>query len=124
MPLSRKSWIDVEVSDDKIIPKVRNGVKLGEGDGTVALISLGALCVEGWKRRWNPANMSVVTYELPHRPQLSIPRGGATTGDHVDILGSTGVSEVILKVAAGVGDEIQSQYTSQIREYAAQMQWD
>ncbi|KAF8518206.1 phospholipid:diacylglycerol acyltransferase [Gautieria morchelliformis] len=125
MPLSRKSWIDIEVSSDTSIPKVKNGVRTGEGDGTVALISLGGICVEGWKRsRWNPANISVITYELPHSPQANIPRGGATTGDHVDILGSTGVSEIILKVATGAGDEIQPRYVSRIREYAAQMQWD
>jgi len=45
--------------------QVRNGVKLGEGDGTVSLLSLGAMCVEGWKRkRWNPAGIKVVTVEV------------------------------------------------------------
>jgi len=125
MPLSRKSWIDVDVTDEKAVPKTKNGVRVGEGDGTVALISLGALCVEGWKRpRWNPANISVITYELPHLPQANIPRGGATTSDHVDILGSTRLNEVILKVATGVGHEIEPQYVSPIREYAAKMNWD
>ncbi|KAF8589534.1 phospholipid/diacylglycerol acyltransferase [Ramaria rubella] len=125
MPLSRKSWIDIEVSDEKAIPKIKNGVRIGEGDGTVALVSLGAMCVEGWKRpRWNPATIPIITHELPHLPQMNIPRGGATTSDHVDILGSIGVNEVILKVATGVGHEIQSQFVSRIREYAAQMEWD
>ena len=46
-------------------PKILNGVKMGEGDGTVSLLSLGAMCVEGWKRkRWNPAGMKVVTVEV------------------------------------------------------------
>lgn len=46
-------------------PKVINGVKMGEGDGTVSLLSLGAMCVEGWQRkRWNPAGMKVVTVEV------------------------------------------------------------
>jgi phospholipid:diacylglycerol acyltransferase len=46
-------------------PKITNGVKMGEGDGTVSLLSLGAMCVEGWKRqRWNPAGMKVVTVEV------------------------------------------------------------
>jgi hypothetical protein len=45
--------------------QVRNGVKLGEGDGTVSLLSLGAMCVEGWKReRWNPAGIKVITVEV------------------------------------------------------------
>lgn len=45
--------------------QVRNGVKMGEGDGTVSLLSLGAMCVEGWKReRWNPGGVRVVTVEV------------------------------------------------------------
>ena len=39
---------------------------MGEGDGTVSLLSLGAMCVEGWKRkRWNPAGIKVITVEVP-----------------------------------------------------------
>ena len=65
MPLSRKSWIDAEFTDMGVTPKVLNGVKMGEGDGTVSLLSLGAMCVDGWKRkRWNPAGMKVVTIEV------------------------------------------------------------
>jgi len=38
---------------------------MGEGDGTVSLISLGAMCVEGWKRkRWNPAGINITTIEV------------------------------------------------------------
>jgi phospholipid:diacylglycerol acyltransferase len=45
--------------------QVRNGVKFGEGDGTVSLLSLGAMCVEGWKRkRWNPAGIKITTVEV------------------------------------------------------------
>lgn len=44
---------------------MQNGVKMGEGDGTVSLISLGAMCVEGWKRkRWNPAGIKITTIEV------------------------------------------------------------
>ena len=40
-------------------------MRIGEGDGTVNLLSLGAMCVEGWKRkRWNPAGIEVVTVEV------------------------------------------------------------
>ncbi|KAF8639548.1 hypothetical protein AX17_001453 [Amanita inopinata Kibby_2008] len=125
LPLSRRNWIDAEYTNENSSPKVRNGVKMGEGDGTVSLLSLGAMCVEGWKRRrWNPAGIKVTTVELPHQPILSIPRGGANTSDHVDILGSTGLNEIILKVATGVGDEIQDEFVSDIREYAKRIQWD
>jgi len=64
-PLSRTSWIDAAYTDESLSPKVRNGVKMGEGDGTVSLLSLGAMCVEGWKRkRWNPAGIKVTTVEV------------------------------------------------------------
>ncbi|KAF7980834.1 hypothetical protein HWV62_36468 [Athelia sp. TMB] len=125
LPLARNSWIDAEYTDDGTLPKVRNGVKFGDGDGTVSLLSLGAMCVEGWKRpRWNPAGIPVTTIELPHRPVPNMPRGGANTSDHVDILGSTALSEIILKVAAGVGDEIEDSFVSDIREYAKKVKWD
>lgn len=62
--------------------------------------------------------------QLPHRPVLSLPRGGANTSEHVDVLGSTGVNEIILKVATGVGHEITDSFVSDIRAYAAKMQWD
>lgn len=65
MPMARSSHIDSEYTNESISPKVINGVKMGEGDGTVNLLSLGAMCVEGWKRkRWNPAGMRVTTVEV------------------------------------------------------------
>ncbi|KAJ7350385.1 hypothetical protein DFH08DRAFT_861251 [Mycena albidolilacea] len=117
MPLLRKSWIDAEYTDETLYPRIRNGVKLGEGDGTVSLVSLGAMCVEGWTRkRWNPAGIKITTFELPHRPVPSIPRGGANT--------TTGFNEIIFKVAIGVGDEITDSFVSDMREYTCKMQWD
>jgi hypothetical protein len=62
--------------------------------------------------------------QLPHLPTPTIPRGGANTSDHVDILGSTGLNELILRVAAGDGDNIQDTYVSNIRDYVKKMQWD
>ena len=65
LPHSRKSWIDSAYTSETTLPKVRNGVKMGEGDGTVSLLSLGAMCVEGWKReRWNPAGIKIKTIEV------------------------------------------------------------
>ncbi|KAG6857717.1 hypothetical protein H0H87_004133 [Tephrocybe sp. NHM501043] len=125
LPPAKQTWIDSAFTNDTTTPKVRNGVKMGEGDGTVSLLSLGAMCVEGWKRpRWNPAGIKIVTVELPHRPISSIPRGGANTSDHVDILGSTGLNEIILKVATGIGHEITDNYVSNIRDYAHRIEWD
>ncbi|KAF9268724.1 Lecithin:cholesterol acyltransferase [Marasmius fiardii PR-910] len=125
LPLMRKTWMDAEYTDDTATPKVRNGVRFGEGDGTVSLLSLGAMCVEGWKRpRWNPAAINITTVELPHRPLPSLPRGGANTSEHVDILGSTALNEIIVKVATGAGSEIEESYVSNIREYAQKIRWD
>lgn len=124
---------------------MRNGVKIGEGDGTVSLLSLGAMCVEGWKRQqWNPAGIKITTVEvspdhtffiraasahlptnqLPHQPLASIPRGGANTSDHIDILGSMRLNEIVLQVALGVGHEVEDEFVSKIRDYAARIEWD
>ncbi|KAG1721421.1 Lecithin:cholesterol acyltransferase-domain-containing protein [Suillus lakei] len=122
---SRTSWIDADYTHETTKPKVRNGVKMGEGDGTVSLLSLGAMCVEGWKRpRWNPGGIKVTTVELPHQPAPNIPRGGANTSDHVDILGSTGLNELILKVATGAGHEVEDRFVSRIREFSRRVRWD
>lgn len=43
---------------------------------------------------------------------------------HIDILGSTRLNEIILKVATGAGHEIQDSFVSRIREYAAKIDWD
>lgn len=45
-------------------------------DGTVSLLSLGAMCAEGWKRDlYNPANIPVITHEIKHEPAAFDPRG-------------------------------------------------
>ena len=62
--------------------------------------------------------------QLPHQPVPSIPRGGANTSDHVDILGSSGLNDIIVKVATGVGDEVEDRFVSNIREYASRIRWD
>ncbi|KAG1901020.1 Lecithin:cholesterol acyltransferase-domain-containing protein [Suillus fuscotomentosus] len=116
---SRANWIDADYTQETTTPK------MGEGDGTVSLLSLGAMCVEGWQRpRWNPGGIKVTTVELPHQPAPNIPRGGANTSDHVDILGSTGLNELILKVATGVGHEVEDRFVSRIREFAQRVRWD
>ncbi|EPS98702.1 hypothetical protein FOMPIDRAFT_60813 [Fomitopsis schrenkii] len=125
LPLLLRSQIDAEYTDEREFPRVLNGVRVGEGDGTVNLLSLGAMCVEGWKhKRWNPAGIEVVTVELPHEPSPTIPRGGGTTADHVDILGSTALNEIILRVATGAGDQIHDSFVSKIREYVKKIEWD
>ena len=89
------------------------------------------MCVEGWKRkRWNPAGIKVVTYEarvyivrvkltldfefpqMAHKPEEFDLRGGATTADHIDILGSSALNGILLRVAAGDSDGIEDHFVS------------
>lgn len=51
-----------------------SGVQLSpDGDGTVPLLSLGALCAGGWKtKRLNPADMEVVVREYPNKPEQGL----------------------------------------------------
>lgn len=76
-PTARMSWIDNAVHKENALPKVRSGCKMGDGDGTVSLLSLGAMCQEGWKYpNWNPAGIKVITHELNHEPEAMDLRGG------------------------------------------------
>ena len=60
---------------------VDHGVIMGEGDGTVPLLSNGYMCAKGWKlKRFNPAGVKVTVYEMPHEPDRFSPRGGPNTG--------------------------------------------
>ncbi|PHH52534.1 Phospholipid:diacylglycerol acyltransferase, partial [Ceratocystis fimbriata CBS 114723] len=96
--------IDTSVTENHI----DHGVIMGEGDGTVNLLSTGYMCNKGWKMpRYNPAGAKVTVVELPHNPETFNLRGGSTTADHVDILGSQPLNKLLLRVAAGKGDEIQ-----------------
>lgn len=80
------------------------------------------MCSRGWKiKRYNPANISVVAYEMPHEPDRFDPRGGPNTGDHVDILGRRELNDLILRVAGGKGHLIKERIVSDIKEYAAKV---
>lgn len=69
-------------------------------------------------KRYNPAGAKIIVREMAHEPDRFSPRGGPNTGDHVDILGRTSLNELILKIAAGQGDEIQDEVVSNIMDYA------
>jgi phospholipid:diacylglycerol acyltransferase len=102
---------------------VDRGVLMGEGDGTVSLMSMGYMCSKGWKmKRYNPSGAKVTVFEMPHEPDRFNPRGGPNTADHVDILGRVSLNELILKVAGGKGDEIKDEIHSNILEYADKIQ--
>lgn len=81
-PLSKLNvTLDTAISDGD----VDHGVVLGEGDGTVNLLSSGYMCTKGWKlKRFNPAGVKITTYEMPHEPDRFSPRGGPNTGKLLD----------------------------------------
>jgi phospholipid:diacylglycerol acyltransferase len=68
--------------------------------------------------RYNPAGVKVKVYEMPHEPERFSPRGGPNTGDHVDILGRQSLNDLILRIAAGKGDEVGENVVSDIKTYA------
>ncbi len=115
-PLSALNYtIDVGLNQDNI----DHGVIMGEGDGTVNLMSVGYMCNRGWKmHRYNPAGVEVKVYEMPHEPDRFSARGGPNTGDHVDILGRQSLNDMILRVAAGKGEAIERNVESDIETYA------
>ncbi|KIW28718.1 uncharacterized protein PV07_08356 [Cladophialophora immunda] len=100
------------------VGSVDHGVVFGEGDGTVNLLSTGYMCAKGWReiKRYNPANIKITTFEMPHEPDRFSPRGGPNTGDHVDILGRSSLNDLILRVAGGKGENIEENYESRIWE--------
>ncbi|KAK2770844.1 phospholipid:diacylglycerol acyltransferase [Colletotrichum kahawae] len=99
--------------------QVDHGVVMGEGDGTVNLISTGYMCNRGWNyKRYNPAGSKVTVVEMEHEPERFNPRGGPKTADHVDILGRQHLNELILRIAAGKGNTISDYVVSNILEYA------
>lgn len=133
-PLS-KNHVMIDTAATFPEPGVDHGVVMGEGDGTVNLLSSGYMCAKGWRmKRYNPAGVKVVSYEMPHEPDRFSPRGGPNTGksyaqydptstltvlgDHVDILGRSSLNDLILRVAGGKGDQIEDTIYSSIREYA------
>lgn len=98
-------------------------VYFAEGDGTVSLLTH-SICHEWQKNdsRFNPANIEVKVVEIKHEPDRFDIRGGAKTADHVDILGSAELNELILKVAAGKGHTIENRYMSFLKDYVAKME--
>lgn len=110
--------IDTTLTDGTI----DHGVIMGEGDGTVNLMSTGYMCNKGWHmKRYNPGNAKITVVEMPHEPEAWNPRGGPKTADHVDILGRQNLNELVLRVAAGKGSTITDYVVSNIHEYAAKV---
>ena len=106
---------------------VDGGVRMGDGDGTVNLVSLGALCARGWRApTLNPSRARVVTREAVHEP-LSLlaagldPRGGPRSADHVDVLAHEDVLSDVVAIVTGGGGQLEDRYASNVRDVAARM---
>lgn len=98
-------------------------VVFGDGDGTVSLLTH-TVC-HLWQREktiYNPGNVEVKVVEIKHEPDRFDIRGGAKTAEHVDILGSAELNELVLKVAAGKGDSIENRYYSKLRDIVSGLQ--
>lgn len=99
-----------------IDPEAVDPVYFGDGDGTVSLLTHSACHI--WQRnntRFNPGNIPVTIVEIKHEPDRFDIRGGAKTAEHVDILGSAELNELVLKVTAGKGDSIENRYISELK---------
>lgn len=118
-------FIDADINiDNKAVP-IRSGVKIGEGDGTVSLMSLGFMCSKGWKHpRYNPAGIPVYTREIRHEPTALDIRGGPKTADHIDVLGGTELNEAIIKIVSGRSDLFEEQIHSPIQQYVEKVDLD
>ncbi|KAI1090529.1 LACT-domain-containing protein [Rostrohypoxylon terebratum] len=111
--------LNITIDTGLIVDDIDHGVIMGEGDGTVNLLSTGYMCSKGWRmKRYNPAGAKVTVVEMPHEPDRFNPRGGPNTADHVDILGRQTLNELILRVAAGKGYMIDDYIFSNIKDYA------
>ncbi|KAI4864514.1 LACT-domain-containing protein [Hypoxylon rubiginosum] len=111
--------LNVTIDTGLTVDEIDHGVIMGEGDGTVNLLSTGYMCSKGWHmKRYNPAGVQITVVEMPHEPERFNPRGGPNTADHVDILGRQNLNELVLRVVAGKGYMIEDNIISNIREYA------
>lgn len=102
----------------------KDTVVMGDGDGTVSLLSH-TMC-HRWKEPGlvhNPGNMEVKIVEIRHEPERFDMRGGSKTAEHVDILGSTELNELIIKVVSGREDEIEERVILQLPQFIKAMDW-
>ncbi|KAI8627566.1 LACT-domain-containing protein [Xylariaceae sp. FL1651] len=115
--------LNITIDTGLTVDDIDHGVVMGEGDGTVNLLSTGYMCSKGWRlKRYNPAGAKITVIEMPHEPERFNPRGGPNTADHVDILGRQNLNELLLRVAAGKGEHIEDYIVSNIRKYADRVQ--
>jgi phospholipid:diacylglycerol acyltransferase len=86
---------------------VEYGRVVGDGDGTVPLVSLGYMCQSGWRhlRALNPGSAETTVREYVDRSvsvlQDRSGRGGDGSAKHVEMLGNSEIIGDVLHIAAG-----------------------
>lgn len=105
------------------------GIYHVDGDGTVPLISLGYMGVEGWvkHKHLNPFGVKSIVREYPDEASnlRMTDRSGPKSGDHVDILGNHEMTTDILRIVANIPSSdplnipLGNRIISNVREIAA-----
>lgn len=95
--------IDIQVNNQS--SNITRGIRYSDGDGTIPLVSLGWMCMHGWRNNpiLNPSDIPIVTKEYKHEPingVFSGLRGGPKTSEHVDILGNFEMTLDILRIVS------------------------
>ncbi|OWB57213.1 hypothetical protein B5S28_g3146 [[Candida] boidinii] len=105
-----------------------DSVLFSDGDGTVSLMTH-AMCHKwaqgnddpNFHNIYNPGNSKVTIVEIKHQPDRYDIRGGAKTAEHVDILGSAPLNELLLRVASGHGDTINNTFHTPLKDIIANL---
>jgi phospholipid:diacylglycerol acyltransferase len=109
--------IDTSLNDEE---RVKNGIILSDGDGTVPVESLGLMCAQEWKSgaRLNPHNLTVNVRELVHGDSYSVLSRATSVGgssvDHVDIMGNRVVVRDVLQLALGLDKTMEAPTTNSV----------
>lgn len=116
--------MDASVNDP--LRHTRHGTRFSDGDVSVPLVSLGLMCVDGWKnnRQLNPSKINVITREYKHKEEFQVNdpmRGGPYSSDHVDILGNVDTTTDVLKIVTGF-DEVQDRIVSEIEQISSEIE--
>lgn len=141
----RTSWSGYDgdedkCSDDKCDPpfllnatvhnaelKVEYGVRMGDGDGSVPLVSLGQPCVGGWStKELNPSSTRIITREYKDKSVFQVDdplRGGPEAALHIDILGNRAMTEDLVRIVTGHDiDKVEQRVISNIEEISKKIQ--
>jgi len=106
---------------DKDSSLVEYGVYTTDGDGSVPILSMGYMCVDGWiDSPLNPSRMDVIAREYLEQAEFDIKdplRFGSHSGQHCDILGNVDFLEDVIKIVTDY-EPVSSRILSDIENIA------